>query len=246
MYIEYNCKFCGKLVRKQKNRHKTQSFCDNRCKSEWQKTQKPVDKEWLIQKYIVEGLSCYEIAPLVNRNPKQVYEWLKGYNIPTRPRGSNTDVQFKKGQQSAMKGLKHSEETKEKIRQARLRDGIVPYLNKDGTHAMKGRTGANHPKWKGGFTPERQAVYGSQEWKDAVKIVWKRDNATCQRCGLHRSEARKEDIDFDIHHIVSFAVKELRCETSNLILLCETCHHWVHSNDNINKELISEYNNDGI
>jgi len=43
----------------------------------------------LYQKYVVERLSTYDIAKLVHRDPKQVYWWLKGYDIPTRPRGTN-------------------------------------------------------------------------------------------------------------------------------------------------------------
>lgn len=54
--------------------------------------------------------------------------------------------------------------------------------------------------------------------------------AECQRCGS------KEDLH--VHHIVSFAKKELRADPDNLVLLCADCHHWVHSNENINDEFI--------
>jgi len=32
--------------------------------------------------------------------------------------------------------------------------------------------------------------------------------------------------------------EELRADPDNLILLCADCHHWVHSNENINDEFI--------
>lgn len=236
MYIEYSCEFCGKQVRKKQSGTTNHRFCDNHCKSEWQRLQKPVTKEWLYQKYVVEGLDCTQIGKIVERDSKTVWNWLKDLEIPTRKRG--TTGNYKKAPKRV--GWKHSDEAREKIKQARLKDGHVPYLNKDGVHHLKGKKGSDTPNWKGGVTPDRQAVYSSPEWKEAVKVVWKRDNATCQKCGLHRSQARKEEIDFDIHHIVSFAVKELRCEPSNLVLLCETCHYWVHSNDNINKEWLNE------
>lgn len=242
MIVEYDCEFCGKHVRRQQGKGMNHRFCSMQCKSEWQRTQKPVDKEWLYQKYIVEGLDCTQIAKLVERNPKRVWEWLRDYEIPTRPRGANSKVHFKKGE-TKRKGVKHTPETKEKLRQARLADGHVPYL-KDGVHHLKGKRGADTPNWKGGITPERAKVYDSKEWKQATKTVWLRDNATCQRCGLTHNGNRH--ISFDVHHIVSFAVVELRCEPDNLILLCEPCHYWVHSNDNINGEYINEYNNDGI
>ena len=36
---------------------------------------------------------------------------------------------------------------------------------------MYGRNGSDHPNWKGGITPERQRVYSSREWADAVRTV---------------------------------------------------------------------------
>lgn len=233
MYIEYECKQCGKTVRKQQQKNMNNSFCSRTCKSEWQRTQKPVDREWLYQKYIVEKLDCTQIAKIVNRNSKRVWEWLKDYDIPTRKRGTTGNGKNTK----PMLGKKHTPETRKLMSQICIAQGRVP-KNRNGAHPMKGRKGARHPKWNGGFTPERNEVYGSNEWKEAVKAVWKRDNATCQRCGLHRSQAKKLDIDFDIHHIVGFAVKELRTEVSNLILLCEPCHYWVHGSKNVNKEFI--------
>lgn len=45
---------------------------------------------------------------------------------------------------------------------------------------------------------------------------------------------------FHIHHIVSFKNKELRTNINNLVLLCDECHHWVHSNNNVAHEFIKE------
>lgn len=101
---------------------------------------------------------------------------------------------------------------------------------------MWNKRGEMNPRWLGGVTPERQAFYTSDEWKKACSTVWKRDNATCQRCKIHKSDS--PDMPFHIHHIVSFSDKELRAEASNLILLCESCHLFVHSNKNISRELL--------
>jgi hypothetical protein len=103
---------------------------------------------------------------------------------------------------------------------------------------MFGRCGEDNPNWKGGITPERQDLYSSSDWRRAVKKVWKRDKGICQRCGK-RAGKRKES-NFHIHHIVSFANKDLRTEVSNLILLCKDCHNWVHSLQNKNSEFIRE------
>lgn len=94
--------------------------------------------------------------------------------------------------------------------------------------------GENHHGYTGA-TPERQACYSSKEWKWAAKTVWQRDNAECQRCGVSIDQY---DGQFHIHHIISFQVEEYRTEPSNLVLLCEECHRWVHSKDNEEKEWI--------
>ena len=212
-------------------------YCSMKCKADWQRTQKPVDFDWLYEKYIVENRSAPEIALIVNRNAKRVWEWLRDYGIPTRKRGGiDNGHRFIKGHKLCV-GRKVSLATREKIRAARILDGHVPYL-KNGKHWLKGKTGPICPSWKGGITPERQSFYSSDEWQAAVKLVWRRDNATCQRCGIRNRKG--ERFSFDIHHIVSFAFKPLRSEAGNLVLLCEKCHYWVHSSDNVEKRFIRE------
>lgn len=99
-------------------------------------------------------------------------------------------------------------------------------------NGMYGRTGENSSNWKGGITPERQEFYISDEWKKARSEVYKRDNAQCQRCG------NKDNLH--VHHIVTFANKELRADIDNLVLLCAKCHRFVHSKKNNNREYIRE------
>lgn len=99
-------------------------------------------------------------------------------------------------------------------------------------NGMYGRTGENSSNWKGGITPERQEFYISDEWKKACSEVYKRDNAQCQRCG------NKDNLH--VHHIVTFANKELRADIDNLVLLCAKCHRFVHSKKNINQEYIGK------
>lgn len=93
---------------------------------------------------------------------------------------------------------------------------------------MFGKRGAEAPNWKGGGTPERQAFYSSVEWGMAVKAVWSRDRAKCQRCS---KKAIRRGI-FHIHHKVTFGVKEIRTNLGNLVLLCPACHRFVHSPKN--------------
>lgn len=236
--IEFDCEVCGKHVRKSwpASNPGRPRYCSMACKAEAQRRTKPVDRTWLHQKYVVEGLGAPEIAQLVKRNEKRVWQWLHDFGIPTRPRGSNEAVHFKKGH-ALGKGRRLTGEARQKLREARLRDGRVPYL-KDGAHHLKGKRGAQTPNWKGGVTPERQRVYASPEWKEAVKVVWQRADARCERCGKHHNEARARGT-FAVHHVVSFAVAELRCDPSNLRLLCRACHLFVHSRRNVDKEFLA-------
>ncbi len=204
-------------------------FCNISCKAAYQKLARPVTKEWLRQKYAVEGLTCPQIGLLTSRNPKAVWGWLKDFGIPTRPRGCNVGQLPKDGSQ--FKGKHHTPATKESIRQARLRDGHVPYL-KNGKHWMAGKPKEEHPNWKGGATPERQSFYSSPEWAECVKAVWKRDDAKCRKCGLDNRTVLRGMIKFHIHHVDSFAIRERRAVLENLVLLCGDCHRWVHSKRN--------------
>lgn len=204
-------------------------FCSNDCKFAWQSRDKP-SKKWLEQKYLKEKMSAPDIAKIVNRNSKRVYEWIVEYGIPTRKRGHNykETLIMGSGPNSAAYGRKHTEESKRKMSESSK--GPAPWL-RGPVHHLYGKRGPESPFWKGGVTPERQSLYRSRKWINVVKDVWARDDARCQVCNKRQDEDR--DIQYDIHHIVPFAdSKKLRCELSNLVLLCHSCHLWVHSNDN--------------
>ncbi len=101
---------------------------------------------------------------------------------------------------------------------------------------MWNRRGELSPNWRGGVTAERQAFYSSAEWRRACSTVWKRDEATCQRCGLDKRV--QADMEMHVHHVVPFSDEELRAEPDNLILLCAACHHFVHSKRNVDREFL--------
>jgi len=87
-------------------------------------------------------------------------------------------------------------------------------------NGMSGRTGASNPNWKGGTTPERQALYASSEWRRVCREVKHRDGG-CAECG--------SAADLHVHHIRSFAeFPALRLDPANLQTLCRPCHHAKH------------------
>lgn len=110
--------------------------------------------------------------------------------------------------------------------------------SKGEANGMYNVRGKNNPNWKGGISTERQDFYNSLEWKESVKFVFRRDNFVCQNCGQTHMDKKHP---LHIHHIVSFKIKSLRADTNNLILLCKTCHDFVHSKKNINNKYIRTY-----
>ena len=96
------------------------------------------------------------------------------------------------------------------------------YCSKLCTYAH--RIGKNHPMWKDGKSLERNRARDSSELKNWRKIVFKRDNYTCQHCGEKRY--------LHAHHIKQYSdYPELRFEESNGLTLCVICHGKVHGKD---------------
>lgn len=108
---------------------------------------------------------------------------------------------------------------------------------------MWNKFGELNPSWKGGVTGERQAFYVSRAWRAACAAVWKRDGATCRRCGLVHKDT--PDMPMHIHHIESFANATLRADIGNLVLVCEACHRFIHSKRNARREYLPQSGNPG-
>ena len=97
-----------------------------------------------------------------------------------------------KGKPSGWKGKSPSVETREKMSQRRK--GI--YM------------GVRSPRWNGGIS-----------WHYLTKITLKRDNYTCQVCGL------KDEEIMEVDHIIPVAQNaELIFEKGNLRAICPNCH----------------------
>jgi len=60
-------------------------------------------------------------------------------------------------------------------------------------HATKGE---NHPNWKGGISPINNLIKATSNYKNWVSSVFKRDNYTCQECGIKNSGR-----NIEAHHI---------------------------------------------
>lgn len=190
-----------------------------------------LDPEWLRRKYIDEGLSTYDIAKLVGRDPKRIYEKLRDFGIPTRPRGHNLHGDDNSWAQDGFVnhwvGREHTPESRAKIAQAASRP--KPWL-RGVANGMHGQTGELNPRYVDGSSPERQRAYASAEWKATMRAVYKRDGYACRECGVGKTTPRS----LHAHHVYPWAGHpELRFDLGNLVTLCRPCHQWVHSRANV-------------
>jgi hypothetical protein len=248
--MEAACKWCHKAIRRRGTRRPV--FCCLDCKGEWQKTLKPLSLEQLYDLYVDRGLSTYQIAKRVRRDPKRVYEWLISYGIQPRPRQWSNIPGAHPFHRKAWLVREYCQRCRSAKDIASAygvnENNIYFFLHKFGIrprttaetrkikhwgvrghrNPMFGKHGSANPAWRGGITPERQGFYLSAEWKLVSQKVWRRDKATCQRCGVMTAPG----VQMHVHHKVSFAYTPLRAALSNLVLLCVPCHQWVHSKSN--------------
>ena len=124
-----------------------------------------------------------------------------------------------------MKGKKHTEETKQKIREhskggneTSFRKGHIPWSK--GIQRLD-ITGDKNPNWQGGKSYQG---YNRREFNKWIKReILKRDNYSCKICD------RKRDlfIPLDVHHIDQ---DKNNNNFNNLITLCHICHSKFHNN----------------
>lgn len=160
-------------------------------------------------------------------------DWLRREYIANRRSAAEIAAQFGVTAAAVLFWLRRHGIMRRTVAAARA----VKHWGPDGeSNPMFGKRGAQDPNWKGGISPARQSFYSTFEWKGVARAVWERDGGDCQRCGNGPEGSRS----IAIHHIVSFRVKVLRAELSNLVLLCTPCHRWVHSPRNSAGEFVQK------
>lgn len=83
------------------------------------------------------------------------------------------------------------------------------------------KCGPAHPAWNPDRTDYRERF--TQAYRDWRLAVLKRDNYTCQSCGLKPTKGHR--VRFDVDHIKSYSRHpELRTDIANGRTLCRPCH----------------------
>ena len=125
-------------------------------------------------------------------------------------------------------GKKRTEETRQKLSKANLGKNNNMY-GKHHTEETKRKlsklfSGENNPSWNPNLTDEDREIGrripGYKEWR---KLVYNRDNYTCQIC------KDKSGGNLVAHHIEGYNYnKDLRITLENGVTLCEKCHNKFH------------------
>lgn len=193
-----------------------------------------VDKNWLYEQYVVKKKAATDIAREIGCSISQVCRLIKRMGIPKRPvsellKGKTGRYWLGKKRSLAtiekisikiknqwathihpMKGRKHSEqarikikearagqvfteETRKKLSLARLGKKLSEEVRKKISLANKGRPpnkgsikgGKKHWNWQKGKTDLLKRLRVSKEYKEWVSAVFNRDYWTCQKCGRH-------------------------------------------------------------
>lgn len=156
--------------------------------------------------------------------------------------GSHHTEDWKKAASERLKvahpftGKRHSPESKEKMRQAKLKNPTKYWLGKDGhipseetrqkmreANLRSGnrppvRRGAENNMWRGGVTPVNKSIRASIEYKNWRTSVFERDEYTCVSCGQVGGTLNAD-------HIKPFShFPELRFDVDNGRTLCHPCH----------------------
>jgi len=125
--------------------------------------------------------------------------WNKGLHLNLNPNGG-----FKKGSIPWNKGTK----------------GIMPKIKPESfkIYRKKSWTGENNPNWKGGSSEKEKIIKNSSIWRKWRKLVFERDNFTCQICGEKGGRLHPD-------HIKPFSeYPKLRFDINNGRTLCIKCH----------------------
>ena len=161
-------------------------------------------------------------------------------------KGVSTPNQFKKGEVAHYMphGHGHFNEPEYILKQSISHRGInydaqrhTP--NGRDTRFKKGEHRSPSTEFKelvpGGISSEEMRFRNSPEYREWRKRVYKRDDFTCQRCGIRGGR-------LTAHHIEFFVTNpELRIDIDNGITLCRSCHLFEHSKLKILEKLAEEY-----
>lgn len=231
--VKVQCHWCSKSLERphwwanRQERH----FCDMKCKGHWQSTQTGENAN--AYKGTMVQVLCSHCGKIVERDPSKVGrndnffcspECLNEWRAIHMRRENNPNWVEPIITQCAFCGsLLERNPSRVGVTERK-----VHFCSKDCRYGWMSNalSGENSPHWKGGTIR-----YYGPNWNRQRQRARKRDNHTCQHCGITRQELGRE---LHVHHIQSFrSFDYLPGENenyrqanrlANLISLCPSCH----------------------
>jgi hypothetical protein len=215
-----------------------------------------LDNETLYQLYVVEQKSLADIARPLGVSRALVGKWLRRAGIPARTVSEGTKLgmrgfvpteehrqKLRENIAIARRGITSESHAKQA---ASMRGRTPPNKGKPMSAAQRAlliaqradpkyrqqqserQRGEKSPNWRGGAKPELARQLDRAEWRRVRRLVYERDNWTCQDCGCRclntRDSKKHPKRKIQAHHIVSRRHGGTD-DLSNLITLCMSCHH---------------------
>jgi len=210
MPVTLICNTCGKEFKKPKSQSHYK-FCSLRCWYKYSIIKNSAKREKRKCEFCNK-----EYEYVKNKNGKRFcspecrYAAWKGENNPRYNKESKTNINCANCGKEFI------------IYKSWIKNGDGKYCSKkcQYEHRSEIYTGENSANWKGGVFPD----YG-RNWKKQRSAARKRDNYTCQHCGITEKEIGRQ---LDVHHIktiLSFSGDwDSANKIDNLISLCNACH----------------------
>jgi 5-methylcytosine-specific restriction endonuclease McrA len=149
------------------------------------------NKDWLKEQYIDLKKSMHTIGLENGVGETCIHKWLHRFDIAIRTRSV------------AMKGLKKSEEHKQKL-----------------SDWAKTRVGILNPNYSHGKSKKNKQLR-FKDYRNLRQGTFERDGFECVECGY--------DGDLEMHHIQPVKqFPELATDKDNVITLCRRCHKHLH------------------
>ena len=189
-----------------------------------------ISRAELRELYLEKELSTVKIAKLFDCGKTTIYKKLKKFDIPIRNRS-----EAKKGRKNPMYGRKHTDKTKEKMRERHVGFKGKKHKKKIRVKLSEMNTGNKNPNWRGGIKKKIWSRVNSSKWRRFRKGLLKERGEKCQRCG-------NINCKLDVAHILHPEYfpdfyEELTYFKGNILVLCKSCHGKIDSS-NIKKKIL--------
>jgi len=238
--VPLSCTVCGKPFEVAPYRLATGQFCSPECKHIGlrRRRQSEIERKFgkpifalLYDLYCIQGLGIKQIAKKIGVSNHKLWDWFNDLGIQRRKRSDAVALQWlgneqrKANQRAAVqKAIANGTLDPQWI----VRVAKSDWARKRNSESKQGaknwmfkRGGPRNPHWKGG-----KIYYYGPSWNSQRNAARKRDNYTCQHCGVTEDILGKQ---LDVHHIHKFRLfgldnHEQANHLDNLISLCHQCH----------------------